>query len=75
VAYYADTELSQIDDLVGAAARRPVVVGIDGQGGSGKSTLAGEVVARAARRVIVAGDDFYADMPEAQRAALDAAGG
>jgi uridine kinase len=75
VAYYADQVLSQIDHLIGAAARSPLVVGIDGQGGSGKSTLAGEFVARAGRGVIVAGDDFYADMPDAQRAALDAAGG
>lgn len=75
MAYYADQVLSQIDDLIGAAARSPVVVGIDGQGGSGKSTLAGEFVARAGRGVIVAGDDFYADMPDAQRAALDASGG
>ena len=75
MAYYADQVLSQIDHLIGAAARSPVVVGIDGQGGSGKSTLAGEFVARAGQGVIVAGDDFYADMPDAQRAALDAAGG
>ena len=75
MAHYADQVLSQIVDLIGAADRSPVVVGIDGQGGSGKSTLAAEFVARAGRGVIIAGDDFYADMPDAERAALDAAAG
>jgi uridine kinase len=75
VAYHTDQVLRQIDDLIGAAARRPVVVGIDGQGGSGKSSLASELVAWTGRGVIVEGDDFYRDMPEPERAALDAAGG
>ena len=72
---YPEQVLAQIDDLIDAAARRPVVVGIDGQGGSGKSTLAAEWVARTGRGVIVEGDDFYRDMPKPGRAALDAAGG
>jgi uridine kinase len=75
VAYYTDQVLSQIDDLISAAVRRPVLVAIDGQGGSGKSTLAADFVAWAGRGVIVQGDDFYADVPETERAALDAAGG
>jgi phosphoribulokinase len=75
VAFYSNRVLSQIDDLIGATARRPVVVGIDGQGGSGKSTLAAECVARTGPGVIVEGDDFYRDMAAAERAALDAAGG
>jgi uridine kinase len=75
MAHYTEQVLTQIDDLIDAAARRPVVVGIDGQGGSGKSTLAAEWVARTRLGAIVEGDDFYRDMPEPERAALDAAGG
>jgi uridine kinase len=75
VGHYTQQVLSRIDDLLNAAARRSALVAIDGQGGSGKSTLAADFVAWAGRGVIVEGDDFYADMPETERAALDAAGG
>jgi uridine kinase len=75
MAHYTEQVLTHIDDLIDAAARRPVVVGIDGQGGSGKSTLAAEWVTRTRRGVIVEGDDFYRDMPGSERAALDATGG
>jgi uridine kinase len=75
VAFYTDQVLGQIDDLIRATDRRPVAVGVDGQGGSGKSTLAMEFVARTGRGVIVEGDDFYRDIAEPERAALDAPGG
>jgi uridine kinase len=57
-----------------AARRRPLLVAIDGIGGAGKSTLAGAVAARLGA-TIVEGDDFYRDMPAAERNALSAAQG
>lgn len=61
--------------LVSALDRRPVLVGIDGQGGAGKSTFARAVVGSLPGAVVVEGDDFYRDMDEAARAALDPAAG
>lgn len=49
------------------------VMTLDGPGGSGKSTLAREIAdAFPGHAVIVEGDDFYADLDDAYRAALHA---
>lgn len=61
--------------LVSAVERRPVLVGIDGQGGAGKSTFARAVVGSLGAAVVVEGDDFYRDMDDDERAALDPAAG
>lgn len=58
---------------VGGLAASPVLVGIDGQGGAGKSTLARQLMrALGSTALVVEGDDFYRDMPEVARVALDA---
>jgi uridine kinase len=56
--------------LVAAMDRRPVVIGIDGQGGAGKSTFARRLGVAFSSAVVVAGDDFYRDMDSGARAAL-----
>lgn len=52
----------------------PVVVALDGRSGAGKSTLA-EAIARDLGASVVHGDDFYRDMPDAERRSLSAADG
>jgi uridine kinase len=59
-------------DLVHRSGKRPVLVGIDGQGGAGKSRLALQLAARMPRSVVVEGDDFYRDLPDDARVLLDA---
>ncbi|NCT92090.1 AAA family ATPase [Cellulomonas sp. APG4] len=61
--------------LVAGVDRRPVLVGVDGQGGAGKSTFARSVVGSLGSAVVVEGDDFYRDMDDDARAALDPAWG
>lgn len=51
-----------------------IVVAIDGRSGAGKSTLA-NAIARDIGAAVVHGDDFYRDMPDAERRALSAAQG
>jgi uridine kinase len=51
-----------------------VVVALDGRSGSGKSTLA-EVIGRELDAAVVHVDDFYRDMPDADRRALSPADG
>jgi phosphoribulokinase len=67
--------VDRIAARVAALPRRPLLVGIDGPGGSGKSTLARRLVPRVAGAVVVEGDDFYRDLTDDDRAALDAASG
>ncbi|MGY4643668.1 uridine kinase family protein [Cellulomonas sp. URHB0016] len=64
--------LPLLADLIRRSGRSPVLVGIDGQGGAGKSRLARHLVACVPRSVVVEGDDFYRDMPDAARRLLDA---
>jgi len=64
--------LSRVRALPGQSL--PVVVAVDGRSGSGKSTLA-RALATELGGVVVEGDDFYRDMPKAERWALDAAEG
>jgi uridine kinase len=61
-------------ELVAAFPARPLVIALDGPSAAGTSTLGVELGARLSASV-VAGDDFYRDMPEAQRWALTAAQG
>ncbi|MFM6173306.1 MAG: (d)CMP kinase, partial [Sphaerospermopsis kisseleviana] len=49
----------------------PVVVALDGRSGAGKSTLA-DAIAHDLGAALVHGDDFYRDMPDAERRALSA---
>jgi uridine kinase len=62
-------------ERIAALPRRPLLVGVDGPGGSGKSTLARRLVERLDQAAVVEGDDFYRDLPEGRRTALDAAAG
>lgn len=62
-------------ELLAAVGRRPALVGIDGQGGSGKSTFARAVAGGLGHAVVIEGDDFYRDLPDDERAALDAVAG
>jgi uridine kinase len=57
-----------------AVSTHPVVVALDGRSGSGKSTLAAEL-APMLRAAVVAGDDFYRVLSDADRRALHAAEG
>ncbi|MCM0639298.1 uridine kinase family protein [Cellulomonas wangsupingiae] len=70
-----DGAAAELHALVAAVPRRPVLVGIDGQGGAGKSTFARAVVPLLAGAVVVEGDDFYRDMDSCTRAALSPAAG
>lgn len=60
--------------LVASRPARPLVISLDGPSAAGTTTLATELGLRLAASV-VAGDDFYSDMPEEQRWALTAAQG
>ncbi len=51
-----------------------IVVALDGRSGAGKSTLA-DAIARELGAAVVHGDDFYRDMPDAERRALSPAQG
>lgn len=70
-----DRSAETLRALVAAVDRPGVLVGIDGQGGAGKSTFARAVVGRLGGAVIIEGDDFYRDMDDKSRAALDPAAG
>ena len=52
-----------------AAPERAVVVALDGRSGAGKSTLAA-AIAHAVDAAVVTTDDFYRDMPDAERRGL-----
>lgn len=66
-----DTE--RVVACIAGVGRRPALVGIDGQSGAGKSTFARHLVTRLGPRAgVVEGDDFYRDMAESTRIALDA---
>lgn len=69
-----ETAAGLVADLVSRQPRRPLVVAVDGASAAGTSTLAAAVGRRLAAGV-VAGDDFYRDMPEERRRALTAAEG
>jgi phosphoribulokinase len=63
--------LSTISKAVLAVPRRPVVVGVDGQGGSGKSTFSRELTeALPVTTWIVPGDDFYSDVSASEKALM-----
>ena len=64
----------RVVDLVSGQARRPLVVAVDGASAAGTSTLAAAVGRRLAASV-VAGDDFYRDLPDEERRAPTAGGG
>jgi uridine kinase len=55
--------------LQDAATHRSIVVAVDGRGGAGKSTLAAAVADRV-DAAIVHVDDFYRDLPDAERLEL-----
>ena len=61
-------------ELVTASPARPRVIALDGPSAAGTSTLGADLGVRLSASV-VAGDDFYRDMPEEQRWALTAAQG
>lgn len=71
----ATTTARTLRELLADVDRRPVLVGIDGQGGAGKSTFARAVVGELGDAAVVEGDDFYRDLPDDERAALDPAAG
>lgn len=59
-----------VTDAIGGfesvTGNRPIVVALDGYSGAGKSTLA-TGLAHAVDAAVVHVDDFYRDMPEAER--------
>ena len=61
-------------ELVATFPARPLVIALDGPSAAGTSTLGADLGMRLSANV-VAGDDFYRDMPEEQRWALTAAQG
>jgi uridine kinase len=61
-------------ELVTASPARPLVIALDGPSAAGTSTLGADLGVRLSASV-VAGDDFYRDMPEEQRWALTAVQG
>ena len=61
-------------ELVAGFPARPLVIALDGPSAAGTSTLGAELGVRLSASV-VAGDDFYRDIPEEQRWALTAAQG
>jgi phosphoribulokinase len=68
---FAESTLSSLSTRIMAIDRRPVTVGIDGQGGSGKSTLARELAQNLGLSVaIVQGDDFYSDTSAHEKSLL-----
>jgi phosphoribulokinase len=68
---FAKSTLSSLSTRIMAMDRRPVTVGIDGQGGSGKSTLARELAQNLAlSAAIVQGDDFYSDTSAREKSLL-----
>jgi uridine kinase len=69
-----ETAAGLVVALVSGQAQRPLVVAVDGASAAGTSTLAA-VVGRRLSASVVAGDDFYRDMPEERRWALTAAEG
>jgi phosphoribulokinase len=65
--------VDRLVDLTRDAGRRPLLIGIDGQGGAGKSSFARRLVQRLdSAAVVVEGDDFYRDLPDDERVLLDA---
>ena len=63
-----------IRSLQGVAPDRVIVVALDGRSGAGKSTLAA-AIADTVDAAMVHVDDFYRDMPEADRLELSPAQG
>lgn len=63
-----------VGQLVAECPARPLVIALDGPSAAGTTTLAADLGLRLAASV-VAGDDFYRDMPEQQRWDLTAAQG
>lgn len=55
--------------------RRPLTVAVDGHSAAGASTPAAAAAAVRLGATVVAGDDFYRDMPEAARWALSPTAG
>lgn len=70
MSYYQPAVLAPVVQSVFEVERRPMLLGIDGQGGSGKSTLARELATTIPNAEVVEGDDFYRDMPEGERVRL-----
>jgi len=64
----------RVFELVSTHPSRPLLIALDGPSAAGTSTLALAVGLRLSASV-VAGDDFYRDMPEEQRWTLTAAQG
>lgn len=68
---FAESTLSTLSSRIVAIDRRPVTVGIDGEGGAGKSTLAHDLAQYLALSVaVVQGDDFYRDTPADEKSQL-----
>lgn len=70
---HACDEVERLVARLRSSEPAPVLLGIDGPGGAGKSTFARHLVAQLGPgAVVVEGDDFYRDLPETTRIALDA---
>jgi uridine kinase len=70
----AETAAGLVVDLVSGCPGRPLLVAIDGASAAGTTTLA-TAVGRRLGASVVAGDDFYRDLPEQRRRALTPAEG
>lgn len=66
--------VSRVVELVRLRQTTPTVIAVDGRSGAGKTTLAASVASRL-DATLVEGDDFYRDLPEAERVSLDATAG
>jgi uridine kinase len=63
--------ITEIAHVIHASAKRPFLIGIDGQSGAGKSYLADRLHERLPHIVIIRNDDFYQPMEEAVGAILN----
>lgn len=69
-----ETAADLVVELMSGQSQRPLVVAVDGASAAGTSTLAATVGRRLSAGV-VAGDDFYRDLPDERRRALTPAEG
>lgn len=69
-----ETAAGLVVDLVSNRSGRPLLMAIDGASAAGTTTLA-TAVGRRLGASVVAGDDFYRDMPEQRRRDLTPAEG